>query len=408
MEPSKPLYKRALSKTKQIEKPKQSSIMNYLTNKTKFKTIAFILSLALFTFTACEKDPEEPIPEPDPWTFELVDSIPGSDAGVINRVAYDSQGGIHMAYTVATGTNTSLKYAYKPLNGGWTSQEISPSLFYTEIDLAIGPDNQVYVVFEADSDESVHLAIKNKSGTFDDILVDVLGDDNHQGRFPALFADKNGVVHITFDRANYGLRYTSYTPGTGFSVAETLNDNYSGSVADLVTDDAGEIHITYHDGDIILYAHRPVNTTDWEVSEIYQTETASQSYEGINLVIDRLGNLHGAFRNGNYDNNVYYMGLEHGSTNWEFQGIGNTGGSNRTDRAIACDIDNTPHILFDQDFGLYMADLNVGWVHEFIIGNTDSRCDSNYDIQIDDNDRAHVSFHNRTTEVLYYATRVME
>lgn len=383
--------------------------MNYLLSKTKFRTFVFVLSMVLFTFTSCKKDPIEPEPEANPWTFEVVESIPGSQTGLINRVAYDSQGGLHMAYTVLTGTTSSLRYAYKPLNGSWTTQEICPSLWYTEIDLAIDPNNKVYIAFEPESDEAVHLAVKNQAGTFDDILVDVLGDANHQGRFPALFADKYGVIHITFERANYGLRYTSYTPGTGFSVAETLTDQYSGSVSDLVVDDAGNIHIAYKDDDIILYAYSPVNTSDWEISEIYQTVTGSQSYEGINLVMDHLGNLHGTFRNGDYDNNVMYMRYVPGDVNWQIQTIGNGGGgSNRTDRAIACDINNIPHILYDQDFALQMATLNGGWTHEFIIGNTDSRCDVNYDIQIDNNNRAHVSFINRTSDVLYYATRIME
>ena len=380
--------------------------MNYLRSKTKFRTLAFILSLTVLAFTACEKDTDEP--ETNTWALELVDSIPGAEAGLINRVAYDSQGGLHMAYTVMTGTTSSLKYAYKPLNGSWTTQEISPSLWYTEIDLAIDPNDKVYIAFEPESDQSVHLAVKNLAGTFDDILVDVLGPANHQGRYPALFADKNGVVHITFDRANYGLRYTTYTPGTGFSVVETLTDIYSGSVSDLVVDDAGNIHIAYKDDDIILYAYSAVNTSDWDISEIYERETGSQSFEGVNLVMDHLGNLHGTFRNGKTDDNVTYMSYVPGSVNWLFQSIGNSGDSNRNDGAIACDNNNVPYILFDQDFALQMATLNGGWKHELIKGNTDYRCDVNYDIQIDDNNRAHVSFFNRTNDVLYYATRVLE
>jgi hypothetical protein len=145
------------------------------------------------------------------------------------------------------------------------------------------------------------------------------------------------------------------------------------------------------------------------VSEIYQTVSGSQSYEGINLVMDQLGNLHGTFRNGDGDNNVMYMRYVPGDVNWQIQTIGNGGGgSNRTDRAIACDMNNIPHILYDQDFALQMATLSGDWQYEYIKGNTDNRCDVNYDIQIDHNNRAHVSFYNRTEDALYYATRVIE
>lgn len=190
--------------------------MNHLYRKTELRNLVLIPCLALFIFTACEKDPIEPEQEVNAWEFELVDSIPGSDAGVINRTSYDSQGGLHMAYTVLSGTTSSLKYAYKAPGGNWTSTEICPKLYYDEIDMAIDPSGVVYIAFEPDTDESIHLAIQNQAGTFDDVLVDVLGTHNYQGRYPALFADQNGSIHITFDRANFGLRYTSYVPGTGW------------------------------------------------------------------------------------------------------------------------------------------------------------------------------------------------
>ncbi len=384
--------------------------MSYSKSKTKLRKLAFILSLSLFTFTACEKETTEPEPLPvtNPWTFELVESIPGSYVGTINRTAYDSQGGLHMAYTAGTVTSTSLRYAYKALNGTWTSTEVCPLLYYSEIDMAIDPSGVVYIAFEPDTDEAIHLAIKNQAGTFDDVLVDVLGPANHQGRFPALFADRNGSIHITFERANYGLRYTTYIPGTGFSAVETLNDDFSGSVSDLVVDSAGNVSVVYQDGSDIVFAYSQVDSINWEVNSIYNTGEGSQSYEGINLVMDNLGNLHGAFRKGHYDNNVIYMTLAYGSANWAFQALQISGGSNRTDRAIACDIHNNPHILFDYDFELHMGNLNTIWDYEYITGSSESNTDSNYDIQIDENNRAHVSFYNRTTDELYYATRMME
>ncbi len=371
-----------------------------------FRTVFALLFSLIILITSCEKSDNTTEPETNKWSFELVDSIPGSDVGVINRTAYDSQGGLHMAYTVTPGT--SLRYAYKPLNGVWTSTEICPKLFYAEIDMAIDTLGVVYIAFEPDTDESIHLAIKNQDGTFDDILVDVLDTHNHQGRFPALFADNNGKIHITLDRANYGLRYTSYVPGTGFTAAETIDDIYSGSVADLVVDHTGRISIVYQSGSDILYAHKVANSDVWHVNSIYNTGEGSQSYEGINLVMDHLENLHGVFRKGQSDNNVIYMVLGYGNTNWDFETLQINNGSNRTDRAIACDIHNVPHVLYDQDFGLYMGSYDLNWVYNHIVGDADSRCDSNYDIQIDDSNRAHVSFHNRTTKVLYYAKKMME
>jgi hypothetical protein len=375
------------------------------------KNFIYLLLIALsIGLASCEKETTEPepLPVPNPWTSELVESIPGSDVGVINKTSYDSQGGLHMAYTVATGTNTSLRYAYKPLNGTWISTEVCPLLFYTEIDMAIDPSGVVYIAFEPDSDEAIHLAIKNQGGTFDDILVDVMGSDNHQGRYPALFADHNGIIHITFDRANHGLRYTTYTPGTGFTPVEILNDDYSGSLADLVVDTANNVSVVYQNGSDILFAYSEADSTNWQVNSIYNTGEGSQAYEGIDLVIDKRGNLHGAFRKGQSDNNVIYMELDSGSTNWAFQTLQISNGSNRTDRAIACDINNNPHILYDQYKELHMASLSIIWGYEYITGGSDSPCDSNYDIQIDENNRAHVSFHNKGTDALYYATKVIE
>jgi hypothetical protein len=371
-----------------------------------------LIILSVSFFAACENEdvkPEVKTTIDENWSVELVDSIPGAKAGQFNMLSYDVDSGVHIAYTVHEGTDIRLKYAYKPANGNWSTTNVTNNLLYNdEIDIVVDNQKNVFIVYESDIDESLYLAEKTLDGKFGHVLVDVLGDRSYQARYPALFADNNGTIHLSFERANHGLRYTSYTFQGSFTDVQTLNDVYGGSRSDIVTDSDGGKHIIYHDNGNILYAYSESNSSTWSVSEIATYEGTYQSYEGVSLAIDNSDNLHGVYKSGAYDNNIYYLLKEKISNTWFNETIGNAGGSNRFDRAIACDTLNKPRILYDQDFGLYMASIGTSWQYEHIDGDSDYRCDRNYDLDITDNNQAHVSFYCRSTEVLRYATKSLK
>lgn len=387
-------------------------------NKLLSKLLIVILMIAVVSFVSCEKDDNEvkpsPVENPDKWTIELVDSIPGADVGIQNKLVFDADSGVHIAYVVSDD-DYSLKYAYKPYNGTWQKTEVENVLSDDIIDIAVDKQKNVFIAYRGyqngiDGNEIMYIAEKSINGTFNKVKVEVLGDQSFQARYPAIYADKNNTIHMSFERANYGMRYTSYNYQGTFTAAETLDDDISPSSSDIVTDNQGNKHIIHFHNENIYYSYSGHSENTWTVTQIATGDASASSYEGISLAIDQFDNLHASYRYGSTttDNNIHYLYKPAGSNTWTEEGIGNTGGSSRLDRAIACDTLGNPHILYDESFGLKIASKKGSWAHQAIMGNSDYRCDINYDIEITDKNRAHVSFYCRTTGVLRYASKVLD
>lgn len=377
--------------------------------------IAGLIS-AVFILTSCEKnEPEAPeVKKLEGWEIELVDSIAGAEAGVYNMLAYDADSGIHIAYVVLQNNIYSLKYAYKPYNGNWTTTEVENPISSDVIDISVDNQKNVFIAYRGyapvDNDnERLYIAEKSITGSFNSILVDVLGEtQNFSARYPSIYADNNDIIHIAFERANYGMRYTTYSFQGMFTPVEILDDNVSGSCSDIAVDSEGNKHIAHFNNEKVYYSFKGYSDNSWTVNQIATGDVANDSYTGINIATDPFDNLHIAYRHSSYDNNIHYLYKAAGSNNWQEQSIGNAGGSNRIDRAMACDTLGNPHILYDENYGLKIASKKGGWSNEAIMGNSDYRCDANYDIEIMDNNRTHVSFYCRTTGVLRYATKVLK
>ena len=379
---------------------------------------SFLLT-AILSVVSCEKkevDPEDepPVVNDDKWETELVDSIAGVDVGIYNMLAFDVDSGIHIAYVVSED-NYSLKYAYKPYGGNWTVSEVANPISDNIIDIAVDKQKNVFIAYRgyetgSDVNERMYIAEKSINGTFNKVQVDVLGDHNHQARYPAIYADNNDIIHLSFERANYGMRYTSYSFGGTFTLVETLDDDASSSCSDIVIDSEGNKHIIHFNGDDVYHSYCANSENTWLVTQITTGDISAASYEGISLAVDQFDNLHASYRYGSTsaDNNIHYLYKPAGSSTWQEDGIENAGGSSRHDRAIACDTLGNPHVLYDESFGLKIASKNISWSHEAIFGNSDNRADTNYDIEITDKNRAHVSFYVRSTGVLRYATKRLE
>ncbi len=382
----------------------------------KTKIIGLLFLSAIVAFTSCEK--EDPNPPSDEnivkWSVEVVDSIPGASVGIYNKLTFDIDSGVHIAYVVS-GNDYSLKYAYKPYEGNWVVTEVDDLIADDIIDIAVDNEKNVFIAYRGynpanNNNEIMYVAEKSINGTFSKVKVEVLGDQSFQARYPSIYADNNDIVHISFERANYGMRYTTYTFQGTFTSVEILDDDITSSNSDIVVDSQGNKHIIHFHNENIYYSYCGYSEDVWTVNQIATGEVGNDSYAGISLAIDQFDNLHASYRYDytSVDNNIHYLYKPLGSSSWQEQGIGNVGGSSRLDRAIACDTLGNPHVLYDESFGLKIASKKVGWSHEHIFGNSSYRCDTNYDIVITDKNRAHVSFYNRTTGVLRYATRIIE
>lgn len=380
------------------------------------KIILAALISAVFVFTACEKnEPETPEDKKlEGWNIERVDSIAGAESGIYNMLTYDADSGIHIAYIVSQNDIYSLKYAYKPYEGNWAVSEVANPVSDNIIDIAVDNQKNVFVIYRgyahADNDnERLYIAEKSINGSFNTVMVDVLGEtQNFSARYPSIYADNNDVIHIAFEQANYGMRYTTYSFQGTFTPVEILDDNITSSSSDIVVDSEGNKHIAHFNNENVYYSFKAYSDNSWTVKHIATGDEGNDSYAGINMAIDLFDNLHIAYRHSSYDNNIHYLYKAAGSNNWQEQGIGNAEGSNRFDRAMACDTLGNPHILYDENYGLKLASKKAAWSYEAIMGNSDYRCDANYDLKIMDNNRAHVSFYCRTTGVLRYATKVIK
>lgn len=359
------------------------------------------LFFVAFLFSACEDNNDDNTPDDQPtaprWQVELVDSIAGSDVGEFNMLALDADSGIHIAYIV---DDSQLKYAYKPYNGtNWTLKIVAENLDSEMIDIATDSQNRIYIAYE-NSDGKLMIAEKNLTdANFTHLLV----IDNHLPRYPALFCDQNNNLHIAYQKANYGMRYAVHTFGQNFIIETVGNDNdILGSRPAVVTKTDGSVHILWHDNDDIKYAEKTATATEFTVQTI-ATGKYSASYEDVGLKKDRYEKLHGYFLNGQQDNNLIYI---YKDAQWTTQGIGNSR-AERIDHAIATDTLAHPHIVFSST-ALEIAGKNSSWSFESIAGNDDYRCGDNTDIEITDQNAAHVSFYVSTTDVLKYAYRRLD
>lgn len=386
-----------------------------MNKRTNIKNLIVLFLSVIIAFTACEKDdPEKPDDNTsENWTIELVDSIAGANAGIYNMLTFDADGGIHIAYVVSEN-DYSLKYAYKPYEGNWSVTEVENPIADDIIDIAVDYQKNVFIVYrgynpENNNNEIMYIAEKSINGTFNKVKVNVLGDQSFQARYPAVYSDNN-TIHLSFERANYGMRYTSYTFQGGFTPVEILDDDITSSSSDIVVDSQGTRHILHFHNENVYHSYSGQSEVTWTVNQIATGDISASSYEGISLAIDPFDNLHASYRYGSTstNNNIHYLYKPAGSSMWAEEGIGNTGGSSRHKRALACDTLGNPHVLFDESFGLNLASKKSSWSHGHIFGNSSYRCDTNYDIEITDKNRAHVSFYNRTTGVLRYASKVLE
>jgi len=350
------------------------------------------------------------------WQIEVVDSIAGSDVGIYNKLAFDADSGVHIAYVVETGTDYSLKYAYKPYGGSWTTTEVDNLIDDDIIDIAVDNQKNIYIAYrgydpEDNNNQIMYVAEKSINGTFNKVKVNALGDRSYQARYPAIYVDNNNLIHMSFERANYGMRYTTHQFQGGFTLAQTIDDDISGSTSDIVIDSQGNKHIIHFHNENVYYSYSAASDTNWTTTQIATGDEGQNSYEGISLTIDKFENLHASYRFGSTidDDNVHYLYKSLGSTTWSEEGIGNVGGSSRLDRAIACDTLGNPYILYDEHFGLKIASKSgASWSHEPIYGGQEYTCGTNFDIEISDKNRAYVSFYCPENGVLRYATKILK
>ncbi|HDP55028.1 MAG TPA: hypothetical protein ENN24_05015, partial [Bacteroidetes bacterium] len=240
----------------------------------KTKIIGSLFLSAIVAFASCKK--EDPNPPSDEnivkWNVEVVDSIPGASVGIYNMLTFDVDSGVHIAYVVS-GNDYSLRYAYKPYEGNWVVSEVDNLIADDIIDIAVDNDKNVFIAYRGynpanNNNEIMYVAEKSTNGSFSKVKVEVLGDQSHQARYPSIYADNNDVIHISFERANYGMRYTTYSFQGTFTPVEILDDNITSSASDIIVDSEGNKHIIHHHNENVYYSYSGHSENTWTVNQI--------------------------------------------------------------------------------------------------------------------------------------------
>ncbi len=249
----------------------------------------FLAILVAFSMNSCKhtdpNDDEETYLQslvPKGWTVQIVDTATDCVIGDYNKIAVDKNKGVHILYSFENQDgDASLKYAYKPDGGNWTTETITTpdGVLMDLIDLAVS-SNKVYVVYQDSwTQQRIHLATKTigSSSWTDDII-----DDKYEARYPNLFINDKDVVFISYTHANEG-EYFEIVGGTQQKITDK-GDNPT----DIVVDKDGVVHIFYtHENELHhIYSN---NYTDWTDEVIYTD--ANNGLQRPDASVDADGNI---------------------------------------------------------------------------------------------------------------------
>ena len=373
---------------------------------TKYLRWTTMVIIIASLFLACEKDDDDITPDDqtdkNEWVIEVIDSIAGASVGEFSMLSLDKDSGLHVAYTVDNNNSVSLNYAYKAYMGQWVVTVVANALEKDQIDIATDSDNNVYIIYTNKDDEKMYLAEKSLSGSFIHKAV----SSSTSAAYPSLWIDNANLVHIVYANQS-DMRYTNHTFGGSFIDPEPLDDSYRATRSGIVGDNNGNIYVLWHDNDDIIFgAYKGM--LSWEIEKI-ATGGYSAAYEDVGLKIDKNDRLHGYFMNGQQDNNIHYISKLTSDTEWTNQTIGNDR-AERVDRAIAIDTLNNPCIAYGTSNGnsLKIARKSSSWIFDIVHGDANYNCGYNSDMTISDKNRIHISFYCTETDVLLYATKILD
>ncbi len=380
------------------------------------KVFLKIMTLAtIVAFTACEKNEDLVDNRPNDknkWIVETFDSQSDSYWGQYVKVAYDSEGGSHIAYVSNDNNDYELRYAYRDITGTWSKETLVSLLYDNHIDIAVDPSDNIYIIYEDDQDECLHVLEKPINGQFIDVKLDILFNDtgysrSYQARYGNLFADKNGNIHIAFDRANFGLRYYPYSfqATLDTSKLEEIDDNITGGNPDIIVNTNGDIHIISPGSNKLNYSSRLFSSHIWTTKEEVVATGDVQSFQSLGLAIDELNSMYAVFLT--TDDYLGYSSVQE-SNSWASTTISDGRiGIRRGDLNIDTDTLNQARILYERDDVLTLATKKLSWNQE-PIGNDKTFRAKKSDLAIDFRNRSHIVFYDADTKEFKYATKVLE
>jgi hypothetical protein len=349
--------------------------------------------------------------------IEVID--PASSVGRYAAIAVDSSGFLHISYF--DEINGDLKYASNT-SGSW---EIEVVDFSADVgrysSIAIDANDNVHISYYDASNGDLKYA-SNTSGGWEIEVVDFSAD---VGRYSSIAIDSAGKRYISyFDATNGDLRI-AVKDGGGWSHEIVDSSDEAGHYTSIAVDNADIVHVSYN------VQAAGASTTDYFLKHAQGTPGAwtTEVVDGsgsagtyTSIAVDTADALHISYHAWFLDDSdpfqpEYTAYLKHASGtfgNWSRETIGSGGeddiGKFTSIAAAGSGLNLQLHVSYlgsDKqlryaDYGLHVSNLIPDWrkglVDEVaVIGKYTS-------IDMDANDKAHISYVDDTKHKLKYAT----
>jgi len=348
------------------------------------KNILFVLLIFFMSF--------ENLALGSDWFTEELDWLDeGGSGGSYPSIAVDSMGAIHISSF--NSTLESLQYSTNR-SGSWVakiidSAEYSGKFSSIAIDgsdyVHISYDNVKHVVHCSEHyfDTSLKYAT-NASGSW--VIETVDFGDNRLGSYSSIALDKSGGVHISYWGVHNGtLKYA--TNKSGFWELSTVDYAAdAGRYQSIGLDSMDNVYISYYDTTSHSYSMKYATNISgiWEVSIIELLQDYPGSYEQSSLAIDNYDNI-----NISYINDDFLKYATNKSGVWESFVIDNFG----IHPSLAIDNNNNIHISYADmitDHIKYATNASGIW-ETFSLADC-GISGGNTSIDISDQDKIYISY----------------
>ena len=338
------------------------------------------------------------------WVIETVEtsSSQGSwvEHGKYNSLAIDSNGTPHISYISAIGTNYVINHT--SFDGQtWNSNTVATSSGgpCSALDSSDNPHVGLYTT-DSSGNGDLRLATNTGQSPSSWTLEMIDNSSTNVGSNCDMKVGPNGDIYVVYwkwEVNNHSLKFAHYD-GNSWTTSDIDNDG--GSDSSLQIDKLGNLHVSYRDLTNGGLKYGINNGQGWVLSTI---EGNGQG-KGNSLVLDSNNDPHVSYFDG-YNNRLKYASLT--GTSWSFSTVetglswGNSSNAVHTDTSIGIDSSDNVHISYYNAGLKYAFYDGTSW--NFTLIDTVENIEGNTNLIVDDEQRIHISYHDKENKSLKYA-----
>ena len=338
------------------------------------------------------------------WVIETVEtsSSQGSwvEHGKYNSLAIGSNGTPHISYLSAIETNYVTNHT--SFDGQtWNSNTVATSngAPCSALDSSDSPHVGIYTSYSSgDADLSLATNTGQNSSSWTLEMID--NSSSNVGSNCDMKVGPDGDIYVVYwkwEVNNHSLKFAHYD-GNSWTTSDIDNDG--GSDSSLQIDDLGNLHVSYRDLTNGGLKYGINNGQGWVLSTI---EGNGQG-RGNSLVLDSNNDPHVSYFDG-YNNRLKYASLT--GTSWSISTVeaglswGNSSNTDDTDTSIGIDSSGNVHISYYNAGLKYAFYDGTSW--NFTLIDTVENIEGNTNLIVDDEQRIHISYHDKENKSLKYA-----